>query len=65
MRKQLKNFNWEIGHFCFSAQKAAAGDSNIDDVCKLLCGTGFQNTVTARRPPNYPESYFKYQLIHL
>lgn len=47
-----------VSYYRYSAQKAAAGDSNIDDVCKLLCGTGFQNTATAKRPPNYPESYF-------
>lgn len=45
--------------FLYSAQKAAAGDSNIDDVCKLLRSTGFSNAPGAKRPPNYPESYFK------
>ena len=42
----------------FSAQKAAAGDSNIDDVVKLLRGTGYSGASGAKRPPNYPESYF-------
>ena len=45
--------------FIFSAQKAAAGDSNIDDVCKLLRSTGFSNAPGAKRPANYPESFFK------
>ena len=43
----------------FSAQKSSAGDSNIDDVCKLLRSTGFSNQSGAKRPVGYPESYFK------
>jgi WASH complex subunit strumpellin len=33
----------------------ASVDSNVDDVYKLLRGTGYTMT---KRPPNYPESYF-------
>lgn len=33
-------------------------DSNIDDVCKLLRGTGYQRTPIPKRPPKYPEDYF-------
>lgn len=47
-----------VSYYRYSAQKAAAGDSNIDDVCKLLRSTGFSNAPGAKRPPNYPESYF-------
>lgn len=47
-----------VSYYRYSAQKAAAGDSNIDDVCKLLRSTGFQTAPGAKRPPNYPESYF-------
>lgn len=52
----LENTNFIAVYF--SAQKASAGDSNIDDVCKLLRSTGFSSAVGAKRPPNYPESYF-------
>ena len=47
-----------VSYYRYSAQKAAAGDSNIDDVCQLLRSTGFSNAPGAKRPPNYPESYF-------
>ena len=33
-------------------------DSNIDDVCKLLRGTGFVMFPYPKRPTNYPEEYF-------
>lgn len=39
----------------FSAARADI-ESNIDDVCKLLRGTGF---AAGRRPPKYPEDYFR------
>ncbi|XP_059147627.1 WASH complex subunit 5-like isoform X2 [Physella acuta] len=47
-----------VSYYRYSAQKAAAGDSNIDDVCKLLRSSGFSNTPGAKRPQNYPESFF-------
>ena len=47
-----------LRYICYSAQKAAAGDSNIDDVCKLLRSTGFSTAPGSKRPLNYPESYF-------
>lgn len=47
-----------VSYYRYSAQKAAAGDSNIDDVCKLLRSTGFSNAPGAKRPANYPESFF-------
>ena len=35
-------------------------DTNVDDVCKLLRSTGFSRTSTmAKRPPKYPEDYFR------
>ncbi|XP_035827087.1 WASH complex subunit 5 [Aplysia californica] len=47
-----------VSYYRYSAQKAAAGDSNIDDVCKLLRSTGFSNAPGAKRPAHYPESFF-------
>ncbi|XP_076462616.1 WASH complex subunit 5-like [Babylonia areolata] len=47
-----------VSYYRYSAQKASAGDSNIDDVCKLLRSTGYSTAPNAKRPPNYPESYF-------
>lgn len=35
-------------------------DTNVDDVCKLLRSTGYSRTATmVRRPPKYPEDYFR------
>lgn len=34
-------------------------ESNFDDVCKLLISTGFSNQSNAKRPLNYPETYFR------
>ena len=47
-----------ISFFCSGAAKGAGSDSNIDDVCKLLRGTGYTSVVGSKRPPNYPENYF-------
>ncbi|ESP05218.1 hypothetical protein LOTGIDRAFT_180993 [Lottia gigantea] len=47
-----------VSYYRYSAQKSAATDSSIDDVCKLLRSTGFSNLPGAKRPPNYPESFF-------
>ncbi|XP_041358411.1 WASH complex subunit 5-like [Gigantopelta aegis] len=47
-----------VSYYRYSAQKSSAGDSNIDDVCKLLRSSGFSNQPGAKRPPGYPESYF-------
>ncbi|XP_060076742.1 WASH complex subunit 5-like [Ylistrum balloti] len=47
-----------VSYYRYSAQKAAAADSSIDDVCKLLRSTGYCNSAGAKRPQNYPESYF-------
>lgn len=47
-----------VSYYRYSAQKASAGDSNIDDVCKLLRSTGYSTVLSAKRPPGYPESYF-------
>lgn len=43
-----------VSYHRYSAQ--THGDSNIDDVCKLLRSTGFGNV---KRIANYPEEYFK------
>lgn len=34
-------------------------DSNIDDVCKLLRSTGYLRTPVIKRPPKYPEDFFR------
>lgn len=47
-----------VSYYRYSAHKAH-GDSNIDEVCKLVRSTGFINSVGAKRPANYPEEYFK------
>ena len=41
----------------YSAQQTNV-DTNIDDVCKLLRSTGYQQLPTVRRPPKYPEDFF-------
>lgn len=40
-----------------SAARSSA-DSNLDDICKLLRSTGYSSQPGAKRPANYPESYF-------
>ncbi|XP_071483871.1 WASH complex subunit 5-like [Diadema antillarum] len=47
-----------VSYHRYSASRAAV-DSNMDDVCKLLRSTGYHPSPTAKRPPNYPEDYFK------
>lgn len=47
-----------VCYFRYSAQKTGADDSNIDEVCKLLRSTGYSNAPGAKRPPNYPQSFF-------
>lgn len=47
-----------VSYHRYSASRAAV-DSNMDDVCKLLRSTGYSSAVGAKRPPNYPEEYFK------
>ena len=43
----------------YSAQQTNV-DTNIDDVCKLLRSTGYQATPTVKRPPKYPEDFFRF-----
>lgn len=45
-----------VAYTRYSAQKSH-GDSNIDEVCKLLRSTGFKNF--CKRPSNYPHEYFQ------
>lgn len=47
-----------VSYYRYSVQKTH-GDSNIDDVCKLLRSTGFSNLPNAKHVPNYPEDYFR------
>ncbi|XP_076032316.1 WASH complex subunit strump [Oratosquilla oratoria] len=47
-----------VAHHRHSGQTAPR-DTNIDDVCKLMRCTGFSNAPGAKRPQNYPESFFK------
>ena len=42
----------------YSAQQTNV-DTNIDDVCKLLRSTGYQQTPVVRRPAKYPEDFFR------
>ncbi|XP_012862013.1 WASH complex subunit 5 [Echinops telfairi] len=46
-----------VSYYRYSAARSA--DSNIDDICKLLRSTGYSSQPGAKRPPNYPESYFQ------
>ncbi|EHB02010.1 Strumpellin [Heterocephalus glaber] len=47
-----------VSYYRYSAARSSA-DSNMDDICKLLRGTGYSSQPGAKRPPNYPESYFQ------
>lgn len=47
-----------VSYYRYSAQRSSS-DSNIDDVCKLLRSTGYSSAPGAKRPPNYPEEYFR------
>lgn len=58
----LSRCNWikalnNISHLPSAAR--SSGDSNLDDICKLLRSTGYSSHPGAKRPPNYPESYFQ------
>ncbi|XP_012880580.1 PREDICTED: WASH complex subunit strumpellin [Dipodomys ordii] len=47
-----------VSYYRYSAARTSA-DSNMDDICKLLRSTGYSSQPGAKRPPNYPESYFQ------
>ncbi|KAG8515502.1 WASH complex subunit 5, partial [Galemys pyrenaicus] len=47
-----------VSYYRYSAARSSA-DSNMDDICKLLRSTGYSSQAGAKRPPNYPESYFQ------
>ncbi|XP_024427821.2 WASH complex subunit 5 [Desmodus rotundus] len=47
-----------VSYYRYSAARSSA-DSNMDDICKLLRSTGYSSQPGAKRPPNYPESYFQ------
>uniref|UniRef100_A0A3B3DM24 WASH complex subunit 5 n=1 Tax=Oryzias melastigma TaxID=30732 RepID=A0A3B3DM24_ORYME len=47
-----------VSYYRYSAARSSA-DSNLDDICKLLRSTGFSSQPGAKRPANYPESYFQ------
>uniref|UniRef100_A0A3B5K3X2 WASH complex subunit 5 n=1 Tax=Takifugu rubripes TaxID=31033 RepID=A0A3B5K3X2_TAKRU len=47
-----------VSYYRYSAARSSA-DSNLDDICKLLRSTGYSNQPGAKRPANYPESYFQ------
>lgn len=47
-----------VSYYRYSAARSSA-DSNMDDICKLLRSTGYSSQPGAKRPPNYPESYFR------
>ncbi|CAH7113273.1 Washc5 [Phodopus roborovskii] len=52
-----------VSYYRYSAARSSA-DSNMDDICKLLRSTGYSSQPGAKRPPNYPESYFQRVPIH-
>lgn len=47
-----------VSYYRYSAQ-SSSDESNFDDVCKLLRGTGFSSAPGAKRPANYPDDYFQ------
>ncbi|ELK24738.1 WASH complex subunit strumpellin [Myotis davidii] len=47
-----------VSYYRYSAARSSA-DSNMDDICKLLRSTGYSSQPGAKRPANYPESYFQ------
>uniref|UniRef100_A0A6Q2XDG2 WASH complex subunit 5 n=1 Tax=Esox lucius TaxID=8010 RepID=A0A6Q2XDG2_ESOLU len=47
-----------VSYYRYSAARSSA-DSNLDDICKLLRSTGYSSQAGAKRPANYPESYFQ------
>uniref|UniRef100_A0A3Q3ET57 WASH complex subunit 5 n=1 Tax=Labrus bergylta TaxID=56723 RepID=A0A3Q3ET57_9LABR len=47
-----------VSYYRYSAARSSA-DSNLDDICKLLRSTGYSGQPGAKRPANYPESYFQ------
>uniref|UniRef100_A0A3Q1CRV9 WASH complex subunit 5 n=1 Tax=Amphiprion ocellaris TaxID=80972 RepID=A0A3Q1CRV9_AMPOC len=47
-----------VSYYRYSAARSSA-DSNLDDICKLLRSTGYSSQPGAKRPANYPESYFQ------
>uniref|UniRef100_H2YIV2 WASH complex subunit 5 n=1 Tax=Ciona savignyi TaxID=51511 RepID=H2YIV2_CIOSA len=54
-----------VAYYRYSgAARGAGSDSNIDDVCKLLRSTGYSNAAGAKRPANYPESYFARVMVN-
>uniref|UniRef100_A0A665TFW6 WASH complex subunit 5 n=1 Tax=Echeneis naucrates TaxID=173247 RepID=A0A665TFW6_ECHNA len=46
-----------VSYYRYSAARSSV-DSNLDDICKLLRSTGYSSQPGAKRPANYPESYF-------
>ncbi|MEQ2241911.1 WASH complex subunit 5, partial [Ilyodon furcidens] len=47
-----------VSYYRYSAARSST-DSNLDDICKLLRSTGYSAQPGAKRPANYPESYFQ------
>ncbi|XP_078396090.1 WASH complex subunit 5 isoform X2 [Cetorhinus maximus] len=47
-----------VSYYRYSAARSSS-DSNLDDICKLVRSTGYSTLAGAKRPPNYPESYFQ------
>ncbi|XP_020375042.1 WASH complex subunit 5 [Rhincodon typus] len=47
-----------VSYYRYSAARSSS-DSNLDDICKLVRSTGYSPVAGAKRPPNYPESYFQ------
>ncbi|XP_038666101.1 WASH complex subunit 5 isoform X1 [Scyliorhinus canicula] len=47
-----------VSYYRYSAARSSS-DSNLDDICKLVRSTGYSPVAGAKRPANYPESYFQ------
>ncbi|GCB74711.1 hypothetical protein scyTo_0003802 [Scyliorhinus torazame] len=47
-----------VSYYRYSAARSSS-DSNLDDICKLVRSTGYSPVAGAKKPANYPESYFQ------
>lgn len=47
-----------VSYYRYSAQRIHS-NSKLDEVCQLLRSTGYLKSQPGKRPPNYPEEYFK------
>lgn len=48
-----------VSYHRYNAQRSSS--TSVDDICMLLRSTGYMRTLS-KRPANYPEEYFKYEI---